>query len=167
MFDATWKQFRTKFERILNNMNQHKDLIEKKASLMEYEEARESRLKSEKLGEQQEDLRRKMQLQTWLAGANVCSGQERGQTARCNHPQSGRWLLLKAPLRAWFDPKCYTTPLLWIHGIPGSGKKSSSIPIFTSKELMYMRRKDSIGLHAHRRNGAPQEHKRSILLLSI
>lgn len=123
MFHATWKQFDSKFGHILDNMRQHKRLVENKASLIEFEQAREARIRTEKEFkslETQEGLRRKAYLATWLAAADVEADQERGQLSRQGRPQSGRWLLVKPAFKAWSS---FSAPLLWIHGTPGSGKR--------------------------------------------
>ena len=124
MFHATWKQFNTKFGDIINNIHQHKILLERQASLTEFEQAKQARLLTEREFrslEAQEILRRKGLLATWLAAADVRSDQEEGRLTRHNYPQSGRWLLAKPQFRTWLDPKSYSAPLLWIHGKPGSG----------------------------------------------
>lgn len=124
MFDALWKQFDTKFGRLLINMRQHKILLARQADLAEFEQARETRvLTKEKFSalEQEALLQRRAFLTTWLSAADVRSDQERGQEARRSNPESGRWILSKGPFRAWFDLKQLSDPVLWIHGMPGSG----------------------------------------------
>jgi hypothetical protein len=123
MFHATWKQFDSKFGHILNNMRQHKLLVENKANLIEFEQAREARIRTEKEFqslETREGLRRKEYLATWLAAADVEADQDHGHLSREGRPQSGRWLLAKPTFKAW---SIYSAPLLWIHGTPGSGKE--------------------------------------------
>lgn len=135
MFHATWKQFDSKFGYILKNMLEHKRLVEKKASLIEFSEAKEARTlavkefaeanEARKLAERefqrldtQESHWRKTHVGNWLAAANVEADQERGQNVRKDRAQAGRWLLSKQKFRAWSP----SAPLLWIHGAPGSGK---------------------------------------------
>ena len=123
MFHATWKQFDSKFGHILNNMRQHKHLVENKANLIEFEQAREARIRTEKefqAHETQEGLRRKAYLAIWLAATDVEADHERGRLSRRGRPQSGRWLLTKPTFKVW---SACSAPLLWIHGTPGSGKE--------------------------------------------
>jgi hypothetical protein len=124
MFHSIWKQFDTWFEDVINNMGRHKLLLESHASLIEFERAGKARELAErkfKILEEQELLRRKAYLKTWLAAADIYSDQEKGQLARQPRPRSGRWLLSRARIRDWLDPHSLSTPMAWIYGMPGCG----------------------------------------------
>jgi hypothetical protein len=140
LLHGIWKQFHTKFDYILNNMRQHKDLVERKASLIEFQQAQAARELAKarfRSHEEEEILRRKAYLTTWLGAADARADQEMGQLVREGHCQSGRWLLSKPQMRTWLSEQYQTSQSLWIHGKPGSGKPACSttpiVPIGSTK----------------------------------
>lgn len=123
-FDALWKRFDTKFSYILNNIKQHKILLERQANLAEFEEARKGRDLAARNFESLEKealLQRKAFLGRWLAAVDASEDLEKGQEARTSNPNSGRWLLKKSHFRSWLDLDRPSDSMLWIHGKPGSG----------------------------------------------
>lgn len=123
-FDALWKRFDTKFAYILNNIKQHKILLERQANLAEFAEARKGRDLAARNFESLEKealLQRKAFLGRWLAAVDASEDLEKGQEARTSNPNSGRWLLKKSHFRSWLDLDRPSDSMLWIHGKPGSG----------------------------------------------
>jgi adenylate kinase family enzyme len=126
-----WKQsfkahvFRTKFDDILNDLRQHKELVERQADLIAFREAKQAQDDAQKHyeeHEEQERLRRRLFMQDWLDAPNMAAQQEKGQLTREARPRSGQWLLSRDKVKAWLDPAMIVAACLWIHGIPGAGK---------------------------------------------
>jgi len=128
---SKWKQlfkahvFQSNFADIIENLRQHKELVDRQASLIEFEEASQARIASRKHHqdvEEHERLRRRLFMRDWLDAPNMAEHQEKGHTTREARPDSGRWLLSRDKIKAWLDPAMSVPPCLWVHGIPGAGK---------------------------------------------
>lgn len=140
-----WKQlfkahiFRSKFADIIEDLRQHKELVERQADLIEFREARQARIDAQQRyedSEAHERARRRLFLRDWLDAPNMADLQEKGQTTREARPQSGCWLLFRDKVKAWLDPSMSVAAGLWIHGIPGAGKTIlASLLIETCKTI--------------------------------
>jgi hypothetical protein len=128
---SKWKQlfkahvYQSNFTDIIDNLRQHKELVNRQASLIEFEEASQSRIASQKHHQdiqEHERLRRRLFTREWLDAPNMAEQQEKGLTTRKAHPDSGRWLLSRDRIKSWLDPSMNVPPCLWVHGIPGAGK---------------------------------------------
>ncbi|PVH75487.1 hypothetical protein DL98DRAFT_466362 [Cadophora sp. DSE1049] len=70
-----------------------------------------------------EDLKRKQAIYTWLKAVNMQNEQDYFAKIRKEYPSTGHWLLGQTAFNEWFDPQFATLPpLLWLHGNPGAGK---------------------------------------------
>lgn len=126
-----WKQvfnvyvFRTQFDDIVSNLRQLREMVERQADLIEFQEAKQARDDAQQHYEEhrkQEQLRRKLFMQDWLDAPNMAGQQEKGQLTREARPSSGQWLLSRDKVKAWLDPAMSAAACLWINGIPGAGK---------------------------------------------
>lgn len=126
-----WKQvfsahiFKAKFTDIIDDLRHHKELVERQADLIEFQEAKQARHDAQKFREKfesQEQLSRKLFIEGWLDAPNMARQQEKGQTIREARPRSGQWLLSRDKVKSWLDPATAAPSCLWIHGIPGAGK---------------------------------------------
>lgn len=126
-----WKQlfkahvFRAKFEDIINDLGQHKELVERQADLIVFQEAKTAQDDAQKHYEDcetHERLRRKLFMRDWLDAPSMAGQQEKGQLTREARPRSGQWLLSRDKVKAWLNPSMSAAACLWIHGIPGAGK---------------------------------------------
>ncbi|KAI9869334.1 MAG: hypothetical protein M1813_000123 [Trichoglossum hirsutum] len=125
LFKATWKTFETRFRVILDNLDRDKNLIESQACLLDIEESQLARGLAEDtfLRMKNEELKRqRIAVIEWLSPANSTMDQESYSSLRALYPGTGLWLLSDAKLKAWSDPLSSDVPILWVHGIPGSGK---------------------------------------------
>lgn len=144
-----WKQlfkahiFRSKFADIIENLRQHKELVERQADLIEFREARQARIDAQRRyedSEAQERARRRLYLRDWLDAPDMAGQQEKGQITREAHPQSGCWLLLRDKVKAWLDPSMSVAAGLWIHGTPGAGKTIlASLLVDTCRKIAHTR----------------------------
>jgi len=92
VFSATWNGFHARFDHLLNDMRRHKSLVETQASLIEFAQAKEDRVRVRKAIDDQERhelLRRMAFLQTWLSSADYKSDHERFSAAREWNADSG------------------------------------------------------------------------------
>ena len=108
---------------ILESLKEHKELLTQRASLDQIlRVANERRLATNQMRtqEQQARMSKRQHLATWLSAPDVDLCQEKGVEARESGPQSGRWILRKDAFQEWHDVDT-VEPLLWTHGIPGSG----------------------------------------------
>jgi hypothetical protein len=126
LYHATWKTFKTRFSGLIENMSQHRSLIERQAELSEIEEARKAREKSDAnfktIIESQAHLRRQA-VYNWFRAPSVESDQHHFSGIREEYPHTGRWLLALENFKNWFDPQFPSIPpLLWLNGKPGTGK---------------------------------------------
>ena len=124
LFRSLWKDFRTRFQSILENLRRHKDLIESQANLVQYQSSRIARQQAETEVQKIEEALVKQQLvsvRDWLCSAKVKNDQEHYVSVRVHCLGFGRWLLSHPRMRVWMDPDSSSIPLLWLHGIPGAG----------------------------------------------
>ncbi|KAK3619537.1 hypothetical protein LTR56_023972 [Elasticomyces elasticus] len=125
LFQATWKQFNTSFGSLLEDMRQHKVLVETQASLLEFGEAKKARLLDrlqDKTIEDRDLVWRKQFILNWLSAPDPAVYQEKGQFARKASSNSGVWLLKKDLYRVWRNVASNSAQLLWVNGKPGAGK---------------------------------------------
>ena len=124
LFRSLWKDFRTRFQSILDNLRRHKDLIESQASLAQYQSSRLARQQAETEIQKIEEAVVKQQLvsvRDWLCSAKFKNDQEYYVSVRAHHIDFGSWLHCNPRMRVWMDPSSSSVPLLWLHGIPGAG----------------------------------------------
>ncbi|ETS78813.1 hypothetical protein PFICI_08666 [Pestalotiopsis fici W106-1] len=125
LFQATWKGFNIKMQTLKDNFKRHRQLLEQRASLIEFEQImclrRHAEAESQERQRQTCSNRRESVLR-WLASANCEAIYESLVSARSSNPKSGDWLLKDHRFQKWFDPLYCSTPLLWLNGLPGAGK---------------------------------------------
>ncbi|KAI9687323.1 MAG: hypothetical protein M1822_002366 [Bathelium mastoideum] len=125
LLDARWKTYESQFSGIIANMGRHRQLIESQASITQITEFKETRRTKDAQYEnmRNEDFRRKQVVNNWLRATNVETDQYEHCKTRADFPRIGIWLLGNTMFKQWFDPSAPTIPpLLWLCGIPGSGK---------------------------------------------
>ncbi|KAG4441376.1 hypothetical protein IFR05_003133 [Cadophora sp. M221] len=123
-FDSLWKDFGVRFLGILENLERHRDLVDREASAIAIIEAKKWRAKQQDNLERLEDERRDRQLQdcvSWLAIDD--RGQEDALEKLSQRRQAGTcdWILKSLQLRTWVENQD-AEPVLWLKGIPGAGK---------------------------------------------
>jgi hypothetical protein len=124
LFLSTWKDFRTRFQGILDSLRRHKSLIEGQASLVEFEASQAAREVAENNFRQIEEAERKRQriaVKEWLSPASSHLDQENATATRMEYPNTGQWLFNYEKMKSWCDPHASNIPLLWLNGIPGAG----------------------------------------------
>jgi hypothetical protein len=127
-FKSMWKDFDTEFGGILKSLRRHKELVECRASLAQYGRYKEDMLElMTKLNKQveEEKLKKLMAVKEWLAvGQQPEQDHVRFQKTRNDYSRTALWILDHEYVKHWMEADIPTTPLLWMHGIPGAGKIS-------------------------------------------
>lgn len=124
LFRASWKDFKTRFQGILENLRRHRDLLENQASLAHFEASQAARMAAESSTRAFEEALVKQQLTSvrdWLYSANIFNDQDRYSEIRSHLVSYGQWLLKRRQMSTWMDPASSAIPLFWLHGIPGAG----------------------------------------------
>ncbi|KAK8123091.1 hypothetical protein PG984_011761 [Apiospora sp. TS-2023a] len=140
VFSESWKTCKSRFPGIIRNIAERRNLIENKATDVQVEEVRESIQQSLQVEERRFDEQTLQQIRdvhNWLRPTNVDIDQDALVEARADYPKTGQWLFENSLFKEWFDPPYPTIPpLLWINGIPGSGKTMlASLVVQKAKEL--------------------------------
>ena len=128
IFQAWSKRFVLTIEKSKDNIRRHCQLIQNRATLSEYEDARRSREKAESSLEELKSAslsRRRDAVLSWLSPAQLDAIHERHVEARSENPDAGKWLLDNAAMKEWLHPLFCSTPLLWLKGKPGAGQSLS------------------------------------------
>lgn len=137
LFLTSWGRFQRRFDNILENLRRHGDLIDKEAGAYHISEARDSRQKLEswrqesllKLAREDKEYTAKQlrELTTWLKvdGSDQTSILDRIVAEASEHPGTCSWVLKNTHISSWLNVES-KTPLLVLHGNPGSGKSAIS-----------------------------------------
>lgn len=140
LFRASWNDFRTRFQGILENLRRHRDLLENQASLVNFEAIQAARIAAENSTRAIEEALVKQQLisvRDWLCSAKVFNDQERYTEIRSHSANYGQWLLKCRQMISWMDPASSAIPLFWLHGIPGAGESIRFSCSFQSIVIKY------------------------------
>jgi hypothetical protein len=124
MFRAAWKDFKSRFQHLLDDLRRHKELVENQANLLQFQESRALRLQfqdSFKAAEKTERENRRLAVMNWLSAADAHLDQEGVAMVRHDYPGTCRWIIEKPELKAWYDPEDTLVRLIWLKGIPGAG----------------------------------------------
>ncbi|KAF8247263.1 hypothetical protein K440DRAFT_601451 [Wilcoxina mikolae CBS 423.85] len=125
VFTALWKDFGTRFQKILDSLERHSRLIECQASLSEFEAAQTARRQTEHNFNElrkAEKERQMISVTKWLAPSEVHQDQERFTATRRPYPGSCGWVFKNSTVRTWLDSSLGKHSGLWLNGIPGAGK---------------------------------------------
>lgn len=128
VFRSAWKDFKTRFQHILDGLRQHSELLESQANLLHIQQYRADRLamldRLDSMEETQSQkkftdvmgwvLRAETKLDTKLDHHSACE-------ARSEYPESGRWILKNPELQNWKEADTPVSSILWLNGIPGAG----------------------------------------------
>jgi hypothetical protein len=140
-----WKSYDTEFQGTLQSLRRHKDLVERRASVTQYQRYKEDMdMLKVKLAEQveAEKLKKLVVIREWLAvGQQPIDEHYEYMKIRQKYSATTRWILERDAVKNWtqdinpaspcmciFAILSHTTSLtwslvLWIHGIPGAGEQ--------------------------------------------
>lgn len=173
IFQETWPKYKTKFGPIIDNLKQHKQLVEGRITFTQLEMAIGNGQKAlEELDTQRrsnENIQHRA-VRCWLNSADVQVDQESASSVLFTNDKAGKWLIQHHLFQAWqdFDNK---DSLLWLTGIPGAGRcfqsektqkdfrfgQSTDFSLPSSQERLFSRHLSSIdvkGCHLRPRYGS-------------
>jgi hypothetical protein len=138
LFKSNWKGFTGDIEQLKSKLQRHRQLIENKASLIDFQQTQTLLASMERIFCEQRDLdtkRKKVAVSQWLSSAGYEVIHEQHVKVRSSNPTSCRWILGDDRFQKWFDPIYCSTPLLWINGKPGAGEFNVAILGRTSAQF--------------------------------
>lgn len=144
-----WKSYETEFQGILQNLERHKDLVERRASVDQYRRYREDMIIIKtRLDEQisAERLKKLVTIREWLAvGQQPVDDHAEYQRIRRQYTTTAQWILDHAVIKEWINDTSPSNPctslfwtvedsllipviVVWMHGIPGAGTSLHFFP---------------------------------------
>jgi hypothetical protein len=134
IFLSLWKDFRARFQGIINTIERHRDLIDKEASSIDMFEDRAARVRMlEDITERQRQTtailesndiqKRLIQLQSatsWLAVDDKKQEAERIRRSTMRHAGTFGWIVQVSEMISWLKDED-SDPTLWLNGKPGAG----------------------------------------------
>jgi len=128
LIDSLWKSFELRFESILGRLRQHRDLIDREAISFDIVESSISRKRIEEDIEKRERERETTQLQAtlgWLCVEDHLQEDDLARLSQRRYPDTCDWVMNVAQFKAWVVEQA-KQPILWLWGIPGSGKLNTT-----------------------------------------
>jgi hypothetical protein len=140
LWRSVWKDFQTRFKRLLEGLGRHRELIQSQADLLhfqqyqmdreklllqfqQYQVDRQNFIEDLEKREKTEQEEKYMAVRKWLSGAKSSLDHEDACSAWRKYPGTGKWILKNEYIRNWREvPSPRDTSQLWINGIPGAGK---------------------------------------------
>ncbi|KAI9855169.1 MAG: hypothetical protein M1813_000528 [Trichoglossum hirsutum] len=141
IFDSLWKSFGHRFDGILADLTRHKDLVDREALSIGLVEAQAARKKALEGLNKEEKKRRATELRevlTWLAVDRQDWEDDLDRIAAKRQPGTCDWFINHSKVRSWVSGEA-TKPILWLTGIPGSGKS-----ILCSQLIEHIQGKDEV-----------------------
>ena len=139
LWRSVWKDFQTRFKRLLEGLGRHRELIQSQANLLhfqqyqmdreklllqvqQYETDREIFIEDLEKREKIEHEEKYMAVRKWLSGAESSLDHEDACSAWHQYPGTGKWILKNEHIQNWREASSPRDSSLWINGIPGAGK---------------------------------------------
>jgi hypothetical protein len=109
----------------LSNILRYRELIEHQASVVQIQDALDTRLRSQAsfaILEQNQNHTKKLAVLNWLSATDASLDQEAFSMTRQEVPNSSSWILQEPAIQSWLDPDDSIVPVFWLNGIPGAGE---------------------------------------------
>ncbi|QBZ61198.1 hypothetical protein PoMZ_08146 [Pyricularia oryzae] len=141
---AVWKDFKSRFQPKLDDLNRLKKLIDRHARQLQmrrYEADRAStethwaklfaelaqNRKASSEDKKYQRLRRCREIQSWINPPAAIEDHEeqlrvREDLQKATNKQTGRWILENKEVRSWLGPDVPRSSIVWVHGVHGAGK---------------------------------------------
>jgi hypothetical protein len=135
-----WKDFRTRFKCILDNLRRHRELIRSQGALLhfqqyyqdrqqtllyiqQYQQDRVQILYQLEKSEKAESEKKYTAVMEWFSGATTKLDHESHCNTRRECPGSGNWILKHEKVLNWKEADTPMSSILWLNGIPGAGMR--------------------------------------------
>ncbi|KAK3389796.1 hypothetical protein B0H63DRAFT_104197 [Podospora didyma] len=125
LFKASWRDLGSGIEHVKESIARSKRLMENQPSFPQFEEVQSIRANAMRAFEQAklaEEIRQRNAVIQWLSAFDCELEQDRHRKKRSICKDPGRWLINDRQFQNSFNPEYYTSPSLWLRGIPGAGK---------------------------------------------
>ena len=144
LFESFWPKYSSKFQVILNNIGQHRILMDNEVTLAHITEAYAARASASAkyVRDQEYDERTEFHLIKNSLSPQLYDAQLERIRQRCS-VQAGEWLKRDTRFSDWHDTSNQSARVLWLSGIPGAGI-AAAIKLFAWKLLINARQNISI-----------------------
>ena len=125
LWRSAWKDFQTRFKRLLEGLGRHREIIQSQANLLHFQQYQMDRRKFiEDLDKREKTEREEkyIAVRKWMSGAESSLDHEDACKAWRKYTGTGKWILKNEHVRNWREAQPPTESSLWINGIPGAGK---------------------------------------------
>jgi len=134
-----WKDFESRFRRILDSLSRHRRLIAEQANLLfqqqqmadrnqmfnlisHYQNDRENAIEDQRRQEQNDARKSYLEVLQWFSAADTTASDQQGFTReREEYSGTGRWILEDEKVRNWREADAPRSSVLWVTGKPGAG----------------------------------------------
>ena len=123
-FTFNWGLFERRFKSILHRLSTHCDLLDREAAAIHFSEMKDFRVKRQLDDDAFEQHRRNQMAESvfrWLAAGEDQQDEQLHRMADCRQPDTCDWVLKDPQMEGWIGDEG-GDPILWMTGIPGSGK---------------------------------------------
>ncbi|KAK2037492.1 hypothetical protein LZ31DRAFT_170235 [Colletotrichum somersetense] len=135
LFLTSWGRFQRRFDNVLDDLDRHGDLIDKQANALNIFEAqkmhreirdwKEKSIESLSIQEKEQSGKQYQAIVAWLKydDSDQLAIFDSISTEVKNFPGTCSWFIQHPKVQSWLQRRA-DAPLLWLQGIPGSGKSS-------------------------------------------
>jgi hypothetical protein len=134
IFLSLWKDFRARFQGIINTIEKHRDFIDKEADSIDMVKDRAARTRilddieerqrqTAALLDSNDAQKRLVQLQSsisWLAVDDKRQETERSRRSTMRHSRTFKWIKQVPKMKSWLTDD-NSEPSIWLNGKPGAG----------------------------------------------
>ncbi|KAF5590988.1 zinc finger C2H2-type integrase DNA-binding protein [Fusarium pseudocircinatum] len=126
LFDINWKTIKAGLLSIISSIIRHRDVIQNQSNQSQMTDSEETHtepiFESDPFGGENNRPKR-LAVCHWLRPIDPAADQDLFSKVRAEYQGTGRWLLDNEDFKEWFNPRyARIPPLLWLTGLPGSGK---------------------------------------------
>jgi len=140
-----WKDFDSRFKRILNSLRQHRQMIAEQAQLLyqrqyvrdrnemlnfvlKYRRDREQDMEERDRQTEAEARKSHREVLQWFSAADTtASDQQHFTSIRKEFPGTGNWILENEKVKNWREAETPMYSMLWMNGKPGAGMRPNYI----------------------------------------
>ncbi|KAH8668654.1 hypothetical protein BX600DRAFT_538673 [Xylariales sp. PMI_506] len=123
LFESLWPKHKAKVDVVVHNIERHALLMRNKFTLEHIKEEHEARVKALAHSEQTNNFQELQRFQALMNRVSPALYDKRMDWLRNRSCEgSPRWLMQEKCFSDWLDASNRSIPILWVQGIPGSGK---------------------------------------------